>query len=36
MMLRRVIDLQVRSRNWFEKHSSVVWNLARLCLMWLL
>ena len=31
----RVIDLLAGWRNWFSKHSSAVWNLAPLCLMWI-
>jgi hypothetical protein len=30
----RVVDLFLGWRNWFGKHSSVVWNLVPLCLMW--
>ena len=34
MILGRVMDLLFGWRNWFDKHSSDVWNLVPLCLMW--
>lgn len=30
-----MIDLLAGWRNWFSKHSSAVWNLVPLCLMWI-
>ena len=30
----KVIDLSFGWHNWFGKHSSEVWNLVPLCLMW--
>ena len=36
MMPAKVIDLLFRWYNWFGKHSSGVWNLVPLCLMWTL
>jgi hypothetical protein len=35
VMPHRVFDLLVDWRNWFGKHSSAMWNLAPLYLMWL-
>ena len=32
----KVLDLLFEWRNWFRKHSSDVWNLVPLCLMWML
>ncbi len=34
VMPRGVLDLLAGWRNWFGKHSSDVWNLAPLCVMW--
>ena len=34
MMPAKVIDLLFGWYNWFGKHSSGVWNLVPLCLMW--
>ena len=30
----RVVDLLFGWHNWFRKHSSDIWNLVPLCLMW--
>ncbi len=30
----KVVDLLFGWRNWFGKHSSEVWNLVPLCLIW--
>jgi hypothetical protein len=32
---RRVLDLFLGWQNWFGKHHSDIWNLAPLCLMWM-
>ena len=34
VILGRVMDLLFGWYNWFGKHSSDVWNLVPLCLMW--
>ncbi len=33
---KKVIDLLYGWRNWFSKHSSNMWNIVLLCLMWAL
>ena len=34
VILNCVLNLVVGWRNWFGKHSSEVWNLVPLCVMW--
>ena len=36
VMARSVLDQLVGWRNWFGKHSSDIWNLDPLCVMWFL
>lgn len=36
VLSRRVADLSFGWRNWFGKHSSGIWNLVPLCVMWTL
>jgi hypothetical protein len=33
---RQVVDLLFGKGDWFGKHSSDIWNLVPLCLMWVI
>ena len=32
--LRKVMDVMFGRRNWVGKHTSAIWNMVPLCLMW--